>query len=171
MRSASVSYRRFIEGALAHRDARPAEGSAEQMQATGPDPAYIKNMSEAFDAAINDDLNLPKALGVAWQIIRHPVKSTVIFDLLLDMDEIFGLGLKAAATAMPDPDATGDVPEPEAASAPAAGIPDEIMALVRERDAARSEKDWKKSDELRDIIISKGYAVLDSKQGTKIERS
>jgi cysteinyl-tRNA synthetase len=155
MRSAAVSYRRYIEGALAHRDARDED----------PEPSYLEGMTEAFEAAVNDDLNIPKALGIAWQLVRNPNKSNSIYELLLDMDDIFGLALKEAGSEISGAGRYG-------AAAPEADdeVPQDIMDIVYERDAARAAKDWKKSDELRELIKNKGYAVLDSKQGSKIEK-
>ena len=46
----------------------------------------------------------------------------------------------------------------------------EILDLVEERKQARANKDWSKSDELRDLIQSKGYEIKDSKNGTEVKR-
>ena len=186
MHSASVSYRRFIEGALAHRVAPENEtaatsgggraggwnattgvsGNGTGNGATSLDPSYLEGMSESFEAAIYDDLNMPKALGIAWQLVRNPVKSKKIYNLLLDMDEVLGLGLKAAG----EEKAGGFGGLSGAAGGASGDIPYEISELARERDAARAAKDWKRSDELRELIKEKGYAISDSKQGAKIEK-
>ena len=42
-------------------------------------------------------------------------------------------------------------------------IPAEVIALAEERLKARQNKDWAKSDELRDAILQKGYVVKDGK--------
>ena len=173
MRAAAVSYRRFIEGALAHRDAGNGFGGAREAGAgTGAEAggvrALIADTVSSFDAALNDDLNVPKALGIAWQLIRSPVKSAEIYDALLEMDEIFGLGLKEAGAAAKN---KADSDESLKSTAfQTAGIPADILELVKEREAARAAKDWKKSDELRDAIKAGGFAVMDSKQGVTIER-
>ena len=49
-------------------------------------------------------------------------------------------------------------------------IPEEIKQLASERILARQNKNWKKSDELRDMIKSRGYAVDDAKDGYKIKK-
>jgi len=128
-------------------------------------------------------LNIPKALGVAWQLIRHPVKSHKIYELLIKMDGVLGLGLAEAASIVSGgilADGVSDAGEVNAGGGsgspgisqarPPLDIPDDIAALVNERDTARANKDWKRSDELRDEIKEKGFNLLDSKQGTKIER-
>ena len=44
------------------------------------------------------------------------------------------------------------------------------MKLVEKRNEARANKDWAESDRIRDLLISKGYIVKDSKEGTIIEK-
>ena len=173
MQSASVAYRRFVEGALAHRDAGAPRDGVES--------GYLEEMSGLFDAAVNDDLNIPKALGVAWQLIRSADKSGAVFELLLKMDKILGFGLAEAAAAQSSAghSPAGQSPaghsgdtRASASGAPAyitGAAPQEILDLVHQRDEARAAKDWARSDELRNIIKDKGFAVIDSKQGSKIE--
>lgn len=85
MQASQVSYDRFIEGALQHK-----EETAEI-----PDDVQTSFLTE-FEDAINDDLNIPKALGIAWNMVRYPEKSKDIYELLLKMDDVFGLGIKYA---------------------------------------------------------------------------
>ena len=49
-------------------------------------------------------------------------------------------------------------------------IPQEIQELLEQRNMARENKDWAKSDELRDLIAQKGYIVKDTKQGQTVEK-
>ena len=49
-------------------------------------------------------------------------------------------------------------------------IPEEVLDLVEERKIARENKDWAKSDELRDRIREKGYVVKDTKDGMEISK-
>ena len=49
-------------------------------------------------------------------------------------------------------------------------IPPEIVKLVKERERARQEKDWKKADLLREEIKKKGYRVDDSEEGCSISK-
>ena len=49
-------------------------------------------------------------------------------------------------------------------------IPEEIMELVKQREEARKNKDFAKSDELRDQIKKKGYVVEDKKEGVRVKR-
>ena len=51
------------------------------------------------------------------------------------------------------------------------GLPEEIQRLADERAQARKEKNWKKSDELRDALKAAGYTVEDTPQGQKIAKA
>ena len=49
-------------------------------------------------------------------------------------------------------------------------IPQEIIDLGQEREQARMNKDWEKSDALRDLIKRKGYEIKDTKEGVEIKK-
>jgi cysteinyl-tRNA synthetase len=49
-------------------------------------------------------------------------------------------------------------------------IPMEIRDIAEERLTARQNKDWKKSDELRDKLIELGWLIKDSKEGYSLEK-
>ena len=49
-------------------------------------------------------------------------------------------------------------------------LPDDIASLVQERAEARKNKDWAKSDKLRDLIVNAGYILEDTKQGQKVRK-
>ncbi|MDR1439600.1 MAG: cysteine--tRNA ligase [Clostridiales bacterium] len=167
LKSAAVSYRRFLEGALLHRDALPggpAAAAAEPaagVAGIGPEAeaasAAARHKAE-FDAAANDDLNIPKALGIAWNAVRYPAKSRAIYSLLLDMDTVLGLGIGKAAPQRAQPQEDG-------------GIPDGAAALLEERQAARAAKDWKRADEIRAALKEMGFSVIDAKDGQRLERA
>jgi cysteinyl-tRNA synthetase len=94
-----------------------------------------------FTEALEDNLNTPEALSVMWQLARDeqiPIadkKATMI-----DFDRVLGLGIN-----------TWTLDE----------IPEEVMDLAKKRVKAKLEKDWAKSDELRDQIKSLGYEIKD----------
>ena len=107
----------------------------------------VEDYKNRFLKAINDDLNMPLAMGVVWEVAKNEKKSKKFAELLLDFDRVLGLKI----------DKKDDIPE-------------EVLKLLEERNTARKEKDWKKSDELRDKIQEYGYRIEDSKEGTKIEK-
>jgi cysteinyl-tRNA synthetase len=102
---------------------------------------YLKD----FEKAINDDLNLPDALQVLWKLARDK-KAKGKLGTIKKMDEVFGLGLLEEKVK----------------------VPKDILKLVKERETARANKDWAKSDLLRDEIGKKGFVVDDTGEGSKV---
>ena len=139
MESSQVAYDRFVDGALAHK------GGTDEV-----DNGVVEGFKNEFEDAINDDLNIPKALGIAWNVVRYPQKSQKLFELLEKMNTVFGFSLEKK-----------EVKEPE--------VSPEIMALVEERQTARKEKNWKRADEIRDALKEKGVVVEDTAQGPKVK--
>ena len=130
---------------------RLREGFRKHLNETNDvDEETIKDLENRFIEAINDDLNMPAAMGVVWEAIKYPVKSNKIAELLLKFDKVLGVSI--------------DKEEKEEI------IPAEILELVNQRKEARKNKDWKKSDELRDLINQKGYIILDNKDGMDLQK-
>ena len=104
-----------------------------------------------FQEAINDDLNMPVAMSVIWDIVKNPKKSKQLADLLLDFDRVLGVDIQKVS----------DNKKLE--------LPDEIKSLMEKRKQARENKDWALSDKIRDELKEKGYIVKDTKEGMTIE--
>lgn len=119
------------------------------------DTSVLDKYKAEFLEAINDDINLPLAMGVLWTMIKEK-PSKDIFALALEFDKVFGLNLK-------------DAKEEEKKEEPAIEVPDDVKAIAEERWEARKNKDWAKSDELRAVLAQKGYVVVDSKEGYTIK--
>lgn len=112
-------------------------------------PKPAEKYKKEFLKAINEDLNTPKALAVLWGMAKdESLQPKDKHDLLLDFDKVLGLDL-------------GKVKE--------ADVPNEIAKLVEEREMARKAKDFKKADELRALISSKGYLIEDTADGIKVK--
>lgn len=122
------------------------------------DNSVVDGYLEKFQEAIDDDLNIPLALGILWTMLKEPL-CRKIYDAALCFDKVLGLGLDAAQPAKSE-----DSPS-------VSQLPDEIKELLVQRIAARKEKNWAKSDELRERIAALGYKVIDSKDGCKVERA
>jgi cysteinyl-tRNA synthetase len=104
-----------------------------------PDPAYRERML----AELNDDLNTPRALALAWEVLKSGLPGEVQKATLGWLDEVLALDLDAQA--------------PEAAPLPAA-----IQTLVEARQQARAEKRWADADALRAAIKAAGYVITDT---------
>ncbi len=110
----------------------------------------LKSYEDQFVAAISDDLNIPLALGVLWKMLKSEEKSNDIFLLAKKFDSVFSLDLEKETKADE--------------------IPEEILNLANQRKIARENKDYAKSDEIRNLISSKGYTILDTKEGFEIKK-
>lgn len=115
------------------------------------DEEIINKYEEKFHEAINDDLNMPSAMGVVWEVVRNEDKSPSLAKLLLKFDTVLGLKIDENNSKNEE-------------------LPEEILELVEQRKVARENKDWNKSDELRDLITEKGYIVKDTKQGQEVSK-
>lgn len=114
--------------------------------ASEPDAAYIKQ----FTDHINDDLDTPNALALAWNMLKdQSLEDSVKKATILEFDEVFGLNLK-------------DVH--------ALDLPKEIQELVSEREKVRREEKWEEADKLRKKIEKKGYRIKDTDDGPKVTK-
>ena len=118
------------------------------------DQDTLNEFKQEFDNAINDDINIPMALGVLWKMTKLPLCSDV-YKLALQMDKVLGLSLDKAE---------------EYIKKNGTDVPDEVVALAEERLLAKQQKDWAKADELRGKIKEMGYSVLDSKEGYELKK-
>lgn len=113
----------------------------------------IEELETKFHEAINDDLNMPLAMSIVWETAKQETKSPKIAKLLAKFDTVLGLKITEKEVKLQEE------------------IPTEILELVEQRKQARENKDWAKSDELRDQIQSKGYTVKDTKGGMEVEEN
>ncbi len=112
----------------------------------------IEEYKTKFLEAIDDDLNMPVAMSVVWDIVKNPIKSKQLADLLLDFDRVLGINI----------DKTVEKKNED--------VPQEILELVEQRKLAKANKDWTLADEIRNKIQEKGYSIKDTKTETIIEK-
>lgn len=106
-----------------------------------------------FLEALNDDLEMSRVLAVVWELVKdNTISDSVKYRTLIDFDRVLGLGLKNTTSS----------------KSQSGNIPEEIEDILNERKIARENKDWKKSDELRDKIASLGYSVKDTENGQEL---
>ncbi|MCI9038811.1 MAG: cysteine--tRNA ligase [Clostridia bacterium] len=116
----------------------------------------IKEYEDKFLATINDDLNMPAAMGLVWEIIRNQEKSKQYAKLLAKFDNVLGLDLTNSKQYLEQ--------------AKKVDFPKEIAELLEKRKQARENKDWAMSDQIRDELKEKGYSVKDTKEGMTVEK-
>lgn len=143
MDAAHTSYERLRNALYAHK-----------MSQTPTDPAVIDELAKKFRSAVEDDMNIPFALGVLWDAVKLP-KSKDVYKLALDFDKVLGLSLDKVTA-----------PAPEKIDVPA-----DVAALAEARLAAKKEKNWAEADRLRAEINALGYVIKDTKEGYTIERA
>ena len=110
----------------------------------------LQKYENDFKKAINDDLNMPVAMSVVWEVAKMQEKSKKVAELLKSFDKVLGIKID-------------EYKEEE--------IPQEIKELLELRKQARENKEWNESDRLREEIKAKGYIVKDSKEGQTIEKA
>ncbi|MFA6226954.1 MAG: cysteine--tRNA ligase [Candidatus Paceibacterota bacterium] len=114
------------------------------------DRKYKKDFTEK----ISDDFNTPQALAILSEVLRSNFSDEDKLATILDFDNVLGLNLK---------DITINSNTIEK-------MPIEIQEILDERSVARENKEWKKSDELRDKIFTLGYTVKDTSEGQEITK-
>ena len=120
---------------------------------TEEDKKRLEEIEENFHEAINDDLNMPLAMSYVWEASKYERKNPEIAKLLEKFDTVLGIKIDKQ-----DEDKHEEIPQ-------------EILELVEERKLARQNKNWAKSDELRELIAQKGYSVKDTANGTEVTKS
>lgn len=115
-----------------------------------PSRRGIGSVEKKFQAALNDDLNIPKALAITWELVksrRHNMAEKK--NTLLHFDSVLGLDIDKVKKEM--------------------AVPDEVKSLLKDREEARSAKDWPRADQLRKAIQAKGYEIEDTPSGPEIK--
>ena len=118
----------------------------------------VKADEKRFDDAMDDDLNTADALGAIFELVKDANVSLNAGSSKAAVEGALG-SLKALC------DVLGILQKEEDA------LPEDIQRMVDERAQARKNKDWKRSDELRDAIKAAGYILEDSREGQKVRRS
>lgn len=111
--------------------------------------ATAKAWQARYTEAANDDLGFPQALAVLQQLVKDPdLLEGEKAALVRDCDRLLGLRLT------------------EAEERPSKALPEDLSTLIEERKAARKAKNWKRSDEIRDLFKAQGFAIKDNPDGS-----
>jgi len=119
----------------------------------------IEEYRSEFISNLEDNLNTSGALAVVSKLLKSSENSFDIIATIIDFDKVFGLRIEENVLKLYETEGTaiGDIPV-------------EVADIVRDRDMARQNKDWAKSDVLRDQLIKMGWNVKDTQQGTQISK-
>ncbi len=122
------------------------------VQAMPDDGVIADSYQVLFHEMINDDLNTAGALATVWELLKNSdVSDADKKATILDFDRVLGLKLDEVAEKVE--------------------IPNAVTELLSAREAARANKDFKKSDELRDEIAKLGFIVKDTQDGQTVTKS
>ena len=142
--ASKVARNRLMQLLIAHKNGKNACDESKLMQ-------YKIN----FENAVDDDLNIPFALGELWTMLKEMPPSKDVYDVALQMDKIFGLSF----------DKCEDINAQEQKT----NIPNEVIELANARAEAKRQKNFVLADELRAKIDSLGYIIIDGRQGYEIK--
>ncbi|MFN2311520.1 MAG: cysteine--tRNA ligase [Spirochaetia bacterium] len=113
---------------------------------------------QAFEAAVAEDLNIPKALAELWQGLKDDsVAALDRLEIARRMDRILAIGVTEAAEGVHD----AEIPQEDSG---------EIEGLITERNEARKSKNFARADEIRDYLKGKGVVLEDGPEGTRWKR-
>jgi cysteinyl-tRNA synthetase len=115
------------------------------------DVSLIEKSRKKFLESMDDDFDTVKALASIFDFVKNANKigaGTKSYKFLKDIDKIFNVF---------------DYHELK--------IPSNITKLVKDRDAERNAKNYKRADEIRQIIKREGYILDDTVKGTTIKKA
>ena len=104
--------------------------------------AKIQDFSARFREAVENDLNMPQAIAIMWEMVKSNIPDLDKWELITDWDRVLGLSLRQVSNNKLQ-------------------IPNEIGKLVKEREELRKQKQWREADEIRKEIEASGFKVED----------
>ena len=108
----------------------------------------------AFESALLNDLNTPKALAILWSVLQSDqIVAADKLRLLTMFDSVLGLGLD------------------QVESYQELSAPEELQQLLVARNQARKDKNWAQADALRKQISDAGYSIVDEATGSRLVKS
>lgn len=139
MDAAKAAYNKLCAQLVSHKNS-PAR----------TEKSILDDFHNKFGEAINDDLNIPLAIGVLWTMLKLP-KSCDVYKLALDFDRVFALDFDKVKEEKKE-----------------IVIPDNVRQLAETRLQARKAKNWAESDRLREELSALGYSVKDTADGYEL---
>ena len=125
-----------------------------------------ERMLAGFGAALGQDLNVSEALAAVFGLVRE-------VNTAIDQAQIVAGDRQKVLVALGRADEVLGVLDPVAwrSAEGEVGLSDEaIDQLVKQRDAARADRDWARADEIREQLQSEGVVIEDAKEGSRWKR-
>ncbi len=135
---------------------------------------YDKNSIEEFKEAMDDDLNTSKALAILFKLvdkIKHNENSQIMANTLFLLGSTLGFNFALAKKEISKEELIETVkPLYDEFNLSKDLSPENALdEIIYHRKQARDNKDWAKSDEIRDILLKYNIQLKDSKEGTTWE--
>ncbi len=122
-----------------------------------PDGAVLDH----FTTVLNNDLDTPRALAVMWDLVRNGTQTPQTKAATLrKMDEVLGVGLHYEYERGLEYLGIADI----------TSVDPVVEELVSKRETARAARDWSEADRLRDEIKASGYEVVDTSEGSRLQK-
>lgn len=140
--------------------------AAKEQPMTEEETAMVGRLQEYekhFDEAMDNDMNTAEAIGAIFELVKEANVSL--------NEQSSKAAVEAALKSFTSLTGVLGLAQKEKLEEKAEEIPAEIQAIVDERAEARKNKDWKRSDELRDAIKAAGYILEDSREGQKVRKA
>jgi cysteinyl-tRNA synthetase len=115
----------------------------------------VDGFRKRFVESLENDLNIPGALSIVWEMAKSNIPSPDKYDLIMDFDEVLGLDLAKYET-------EDNEHETE--------LPEDIQQLIAKRNLLRQEKNFQEADSVRKEIEEKGYTLEDTSRGTVVKK-
>ena len=132
------------------------------------DTASYQVLDAAFREAMDNDMNTSLAVTSLYDVLKSKTNARTKLALLSAFDEVLSLDLLAHAEALRSENQKAAAAAADGRTdTPIEGIPvAEIEALIEERRRAKAEKNYARSDEIRNLLAEKGVTLIDTKEGT-----
>jgi len=113
------------------------------------DTDKLTEYKNKFTDAISNDLNMPVALSVLYDVLKDDISNSTKIELVKDFDKVLSLDL------LKDDKKTLD-----------SDMENYILDMINQRNEAKKNKDFAKADSIRDELLSKGIQLVDTREGT-----
>jgi cysteinyl-tRNA synthetase len=149
LESAKSTYEGLVKRVADIRDHINVQSTLEDL------PERAQQYLQDFRLAVFNDFNTPQGLAIMWNVLKDThLKQIEKYTLLRDFDKVLGLKFD----------------EMGLSKETAKEVPQEVNYLLSQRNAFRASKEWKKADEVRDKLKSRGYLIKDTSDGSRLER-
>jgi cysteinyl-tRNA synthetase len=112
-----------------------------------------KKWERRFVEAVADDLGMPQALAVVWEMLKSDLGDSEKYRLLLDWDGVLGLDLEKVSSIKYQ----------------VLRAPEEVEKLAQKREKLRQERKFAEADKVREEIEAQGWLVEDTPAGPQLK--